>query len=93
MRICPMCGREYSEHPALSRKDDKTEICPECGMQEAIEAFTASKSIYTAYSSETDITFIMEDKGNTTAVVGFYYGQPDETSTKEFYGKLVAEFD
>ena len=31
MRICPVCGREYDEHPALSRTDNETEICPECG--------------------------------------------------------------
>lgn len=23
MRICPICGRNYDEHPALSRKDCK----------------------------------------------------------------------
>ena len=38
-RICPLCGREYEEYPAISRKDNKTEICPECGTQEALEAF------------------------------------------------------
>ncbi len=38
-RICPKCGREYDEHPAISRVDDKTEICPECGIAEALEAF------------------------------------------------------
>lgn len=35
-RICPICGREYTEYPALSRKDNKTEICPECGVNEAL---------------------------------------------------------
>ena len=29
--ICPLCGRHYTEHPALSRTDNKTYICPECG--------------------------------------------------------------
>lgn len=37
-RICPICKKEYIGHPALSRKDNRTEICPECGMHEAIEA-------------------------------------------------------
>ena len=23
-KICPECGKEYSSHPALSRKDNKT---------------------------------------------------------------------
>lgn len=33
------CGKEYQEYPALSRIDNKTEICPKCGMKEALEAF------------------------------------------------------
>lgn len=37
-RICPVCRKNYTEHPALSRKDNKTEICPECGMKEAFES-------------------------------------------------------
>lgn len=36
-RVCPLCGKQYNEYPALSRKDNKTEICPECGTREAIE--------------------------------------------------------
>lgn len=35
-RKCPICGRYYDEQPALSRKDNKTEICSICGMKEAI---------------------------------------------------------
>lgn len=92
MRICPICGRNYDEHPSLSRKDCKTEICPTCGMAEAIVVFQ-EHSVYTAYSEEADITFIMEDRGNTTSVVGFYYGEPDEEATKRYRGKLVAEFE
>lgn len=38
-RVCPECGRVYTEYPALSRKDNQTEICPECGTREALEAF------------------------------------------------------
>ena len=34
---CPSCGRMYSGYPALSRKDNKTEICPDCGTAEAFE--------------------------------------------------------
>ena len=38
MRKCPKCGREYSEHPAISRLDNETEICPDCGTMEALQA-------------------------------------------------------
>ncbi len=39
IRICPVCGREYDEYPAISRRDNKIEICPECGIAEALEDF------------------------------------------------------
>ena len=35
---CPYCGREYRDRPALSRKDNKTLICPDCGTREALES-------------------------------------------------------
>lgn len=50
-------------------------------------------NIYTAYSKEADITFIMEDKDKTTRVAGFYYGEPDDEDTKIYYGKLIAEIE
>lgn len=51
------------------------------------------KSVYTAYSAENDMTFILEDTENTTTVKGFYWGEPDEESTKYYYGKLTAKYD
>ena len=38
-RVCPKCGKVYYEHPALSRKDNKTLICPDCGQKEALEDY------------------------------------------------------
>ena len=38
-KVCPKCGNEYTEHPAISRVDNETEICPDCGMVEALEAY------------------------------------------------------
>ena len=35
-RICPVCGREYNEVPAISRVDNTTLICPDCGVREAL---------------------------------------------------------
>ena len=34
---CPKCGQYYQDYPAISRADNKTEICPECGIREAME--------------------------------------------------------
>ena len=42
-RTCPIGGREYTEHPALSRTDGKTLICPDCGTREALESIGVSK--------------------------------------------------
>lgn len=39
LQRCPKCKKEFTEHPALSRVDNETEICPECGVIEAIEAY------------------------------------------------------
>jgi predicted RNA-binding Zn-ribbon protein involved in translation (DUF1610 family) len=35
---CPKCNKEFFERPALSREDNKTNICPQCGIKEALEA-------------------------------------------------------
>ena len=37
-RCCPKCGRRYTEHPALSRTDNETLICPDCGIREALDS-------------------------------------------------------
>lgn len=38
MKTCPKCGKEYEGYPAISRADNETEICPECGTREALES-------------------------------------------------------
>lgn len=38
MAKCPRCGKRYQKGKgALSRRDNKTEICSQCGFNEAIE--------------------------------------------------------
>ena len=37
LKICPRCKKAYSGYPAISRRDNKTEICSECGQAEAFE--------------------------------------------------------
>ena len=34
--VCPICGEDYDGHPAISRKDNKTPICPNCGIGESL---------------------------------------------------------
>ena len=33
----PECGQQYGTRPAVSRKDRKTEICPDCGTKQALD--------------------------------------------------------
>jgi len=33
---CPRCKQDYTEYPALSRLDNKTNICSRCGTEEAL---------------------------------------------------------
>lgn len=56
------------------------------------------QAIFTAYAAETDMTFIMKEmldsdgEVKSTEVIGWYYGGPDEEDTKNFIGKLKAEY-
>ena len=36
LRVCPLCGKTYIEPPALSRTDNETLICPDCGTRQAL---------------------------------------------------------
>ena len=36
---CPMCDNRFEGYPAVSRRDNETEICSDCGQWEAIESF------------------------------------------------------
>ena len=38
IRVCPLCGKTYGEAPALSRTDNETLICPDCGTRQALES-------------------------------------------------------
>ena len=41
--VCPKCGQSYTGRPALSRNDEKTLICPDCGAREALTTLDVSK--------------------------------------------------
>ena len=43
-RICPVCGMEYHEPPSLSRLDNTTLICPDCGVREALNSIGVEES-------------------------------------------------
>lgn len=43
VRICPLCNKSYTSHPALSKTDNKTLICPDCGTRQALDSIGVSK--------------------------------------------------
>lgn len=44
IKICPSCGKAYNGSPALSRADNETLICPDCGTREALESIGVNPS-------------------------------------------------
>lgn len=41
-RVCPLCGQTYTDAPALSRTDNETLICPDCGTRQALDSIGVS---------------------------------------------------
>ena len=52
-KVCPICNKKIGKYPAISRKDNKTEICSNCGTLEAIAAF--EESVKDEKTNEKDI--------------------------------------
>lgn len=46
IKECPICGRMYTDRPALSRREGVGEICPECGQKEALEDYEKHRGAY-----------------------------------------------
>ena len=44
IRICPLCGEAYAGYPAISRTDNETPICSDCGSRQALEALGISEA-------------------------------------------------
>ena len=42
--VCPLCGKVYRGVPALSRVDNQTLVCPDCGIKESLSAIGISDS-------------------------------------------------
>lgn len=63
-------------------------------LKDEAEPKTDDVEVWTEYSESADMTFIMEGrsdgKTSSISVVGFYFGEPDEESTRLFRGKTTA---
>lgn len=42
IKCCPRCNKTYTSPSAVSRVDNKTLICPDCGTREALETIGVS---------------------------------------------------
>ena len=38
LAVCPRCGKAYPGPPVLSREDNETLICPDCGTRQALQS-------------------------------------------------------
>ena len=45
MFTCTNCGKSFIGHPAISRKDNKSPVCSECGILEALEVYQLYNSM------------------------------------------------
>lgn len=52
LRTCPRCGGVYSGHGAVSRADNLTVICPDCGTREASKALVLMRKSRRRYSRQ-----------------------------------------
>lgn len=57
--ICPVCGRQYFETPAVSRRDESMKICSVCAATEALE--DAQKAGAISRGEAKEIKEIIED--------------------------------
>jgi hypothetical protein len=65
--ICPVCGRQFFETPAVSRRDLKQEICSVCAATEALEDAREAGAISRGEAKE--IKEIIEDVAKEEEVI------------------------
>lgn len=49
VETCPRCNESYTGYPALSRRDNVTDICSKCGEIEAMLDYTSFERIPIEY--------------------------------------------
>ena len=63
VRVCPICGQEYTDRPVISRTDGETPICPDCGTRQALESLGIDTD-----EQEKIITAIHRSMGRNTQI-------------------------
>jgi hypothetical protein len=76
MKQCPICKGPLGKYPALSRRDNKTDICSECGVNEALEDYLKYKYSHDqqdleAWGSSELIEYILELESELHKLITF----------------------
>ena len=66
MKKCPKCGRSFERLLALSRTDNKTMICDECGTMEALDSLP-----HRIVSLQEQTRIVVAETGNKWAMENF----------------------
>lgn len=101
LRFCPRCGHKYAGYPAISRYDNKTEICPDCGVSEAMLNYLGVKADSPNRHSEKEISesadneVSLEDKiaELRIALEDGSMSKDEEEKVKEEIAKLEKELE
>jgi len=61
-KVCPICDSKDMKYPALSRYDNKTDVCSDCGMIEAFNGniILTSRKLNLSFDN---YAFIMHHRG------------------------------
>ena len=60
MKSCRICKRRYEGYSALSRTDNRTEICPICGVKEALILANVNEDVQTSILLEVIYTKLLK---------------------------------
>lgn len=80
---CPRCGGAMTPpRTALSRIDNVTKICPDCGVEEAWEVYSLGKVLYwkddSSQNTKYEVTFTMEVTYSHKVVLDSSYDDNDD---------------
>lgn len=85
VRFCPCCKKEYSDYPAISRQDNKTEICPSCGVEEALaDMYNAKLAKEATVIMNAEITYVVNKDSDDFRLFDKMYNSEREKDFAHF---------
>ena len=74
--VCPRCEKETMDYPAISRRDNKTEVCSLCGTAQALQDY------FQCSREEADDMSVDIDKGVSMASNYMNWNKQQERNEK-----------